>query len=192
MSAQPEYRMTPTQYLTFERASIQRHEYIDGQIYALAGGSQQHSLIITNLVASLHGQLCRRDSTVYANDMRIRTPQTTFYTYPDVSVVCGRPLFEDDSRDILLNPIVIIEVLSPSTERYDRGRKFRSYRLIETLREYILIAQDTRQIEHFERQPDGQWTFQSIGEEDPPLALPSIGCMLSVADVYEKVEFDTP
>lgn len=192
MSAQPQHPTAAIQYLARERAGAQRHEYLDGQVYALAGGSQQHSLIITNLVASLHGQLRRRDCTVYASDMRVRTPQSTFYTYPDVSVVCGRPLFEDDSRDTLLNPIVIIEVLSPSTERYDRGRKFRNYRLIETLREYILIAQDTRQIEHFERQPDGQWTFQSVGEDDPPLSLPSIGCLLGVADVYEKVEFDRP
>jgi len=190
MPAQPDFPMTPPQFLAYDRASAQRYELVDGQIYALAGGSQQHSLIITNVVASLHGQLRRRECTVYASDMRVKTPQTALYTYPDVSVVCGKPLFEDDSRDTLLNPIVIIEVLSPSTERYDRGRKFRSYRLIETLQEYILIAQDARQIEHFERQPDGQWTFSSVGEDEADLKLPSIGCHLSVADVYEKVTFD--
>ena len=119
----------------------------------------------------------------------MRVQRTGLYTYPDTSVVCGQSIFEDTARDTLLNPVVIIEILSPSTESYDRGKKFRNYRTIETLQEYILIAQDAKQIDHYVRQPDNLWVLSSVSEDHEILTLPSIDCTLIVADVYEKVTF---
>src|SRR5258708_7680372 len=136
MSALPEMTWTVERYLAFERESDLRHEYLNREIFALAGASLRHNLIAANTLASLHSQLRKRECTVYPSDMRLKVSRTGLYTYPDLSVVCGTPQLEDDHQDTLLNPTLIIEVLSPSTESYDRGKKFQHYRTVETLPNY--------------------------------------------------------
>ena len=190
MSALPERIWTTEDYLAYERDSQQRHEYLSGKIYAMAGASANHNLIVGNAIASLHAQLRKRPCTVYPSDMRLKVSQTGLYTYPDISVVRGEPQFEDDQNDTLLNPVVIIEVLSPSTETYDRGKKFQHYRTLESLREYLLIAQDTYDVEHYVRQENDQWLLSDINRGDASLILVSIQCTLTLADLYEKVAFE--
>ena len=172
--ALPEDVMTPEAYLAFERTSAEKHEYFDGEVYAMTGASATHNLIVGNVVASLHAQLRQKPCLVYPSDMRVKTPSTILYTYPDVSVVCSEPQFEDPAADTLLNPVVIIEVLSPSTERYDRGKKFQHYRMLGSLQEYVLIAQDSYRIERFTRQPDDNWLLADAAEIGATLQLTSI------------------
>ncbi|MBZ0300384.1 MAG: Uma2 family endonuclease [Anaerolineae bacterium] len=190
MTSAPQEVWTPQSYLNFERESAEKHEYLDGDIYLMAGASANHNLIVGNLYASLHAQLRQRPCVVYPSDMRLKIRETDLYTYPDISVVCDAPRFEDAQRDTLLNPTVIIEVLSPSTESYDRGKKFQHYRTLDSLQEYILVAQDSPRIERYLRQPDGQWLFADATQMDGRLELPSISCTLLLSDVYEKVTFE--
>jgi Uma2 family endonuclease len=188
MVAQPKATMTVEEYLAFDRASDIKHEYYGGEVFAMTGGSPEHSVITMNVGASLHAQLRRRPCIVYSSDQRVRVSQTGLFAYPDVTVVCGKAEFGTDRQDTLLNPTLIVEVLSPTTERYDRGLKSRHYRTINSLREYILIAQDAYQIEHYVRQEDGSWhLFDAIGSE-AMISLSSINCTLALGDVYEKVE----
>ncbi len=188
MTAQPRRYITEDEYLEHERQSVTKSEYYDGQIYAMTGAKEAHNLIAGNLIASLHGQLRREPCRVYPSDMRVKVLQTGLNTYPDVTVICGQPQFTDETRDTLTNPTVIIEVLSPSTERYDRGVKFRHYRSIETLRDYILIAQDRQYIEHYTRYEGGQWLFEEASTPEARITLDSIGCILTLEDTYEKVD----
>lgn len=182
--------MTIEEYLAFEETSAVRHEYFAGQIYALAGGNASHSIICSNINALLHNQLRQRPCVVYTSDMKIKIERTKLYTYPDVSVVCGPARFEDRTQRVLLNPVIIVEVLSESTEKYDRGKKFQHYRAIETLQEYILVAHDAKQVDHYIRQPDNLWLLSPVNEEDQVFILPSISCILRIDDIYEKVPFD--
>ena len=181
--------VTPEEYLLLERASEEKHEYFRGEIFAMTGASENHNIVVGSTYAALYIQLRKRPCQIYPSDMRVRIPSTGLYTYPDISIVCGIPEFEDDVLDTLLNPTVIIEVLSSSTEQYDRGKKFQHYRTIESLREYILIAQDSYRIEHFERK-DNQWILTDAKTLSSVLDLRSIDCSLALGDVYEKVSFD--
>ncbi|RRR69537.1 MAG: Uma2 family endonuclease [Candidatus Viridilinea halotolerans] len=190
MRAQPQPYITEEAYLEQERRSITKSEYYAGQIYAMTGAKEAHNLIVANVIATLHGQLRRKPCRVYANDMRVKVLQTGLFTYPDVVVVCGQPEFVDKKRDTLTNPTVVIEVLSPSTERYDRGLKFRHYRTIETLNDYILIAQDRHALEYYTRHEHGQWLLSEANALDAQVTLASIACALAIADVYEKVELE--
>jgi Uma2 family endonuclease len=190
MSALPKTYISISDYLAGERLSDTKHEYYDGEVFAFAGGSEQHNLIAGNVYASLHSQLRKRPCTVYPSDMRVKIPRTGLYTYPDVVAVCGTAYFEDAERDTLLNPTVIVEVLSPSTEKYDRGKKFQNYRTVDSLIEYVLIAQDTYRIEHYVRQPDQQWLLSEATSLEDIIELPSIQCILVLADVYEKVRIE--
>lgn len=191
MSSQPQSFFTPEEYLTLERRSETRSEYFDGQIFAMTGASLRHNLIAGNILASLHAQLRERDCQVYASDMRLLVKATGLYTYPDVLVVCGEPLLADDEyKDTLLNPVVLVEVLSKSTAGYDRGEKFEHYRRIESLAEYLLVAQDKHHVEHFVRQPDRQWLLSETSDLQDTVQLPSISCGLKLSDVYEKVTVD--
>lgn len=187
MSAQPKVDLTPAEYLAFERASPHKHEFYAGQIYAMAGGSRSHNLIVGNIMRELGTQLRKRNCTLYPSDMRVKIEQIGLYTYPDITVVCGEELFEDEQQDVLLNPTVLIEVLSNSTERYDRGKKFKNYRTIPSFVEYLLVAQASYSIEHFVRQPDGQWLMSEADQLEHTIVLESIHCALQLADVYEKV-----
>ena len=182
--------MSEAEYLAFERASETKHEYINGRVYAMGGASEKHNLICTNTIGSFYSQLRGTPCRVYMSDMRVQVNKTGLYTYPDISVVCGESQLADDVFDTLLNPVVVIEVLSPSTEAYDRGQKFQHYRQLNSLQEYVLIAQDQPRIERFLRQPDGQWILGDAPGLEASLELPSIGCTLPLADVYEKVSFE--
>lgn len=183
--------ISPQEYLELERKSLTKHEYIAGRIVEMAGATREHNLIVSNVIFIFMSQLRGRSASVYPSDMRIRVPSTGLYTYPDITVVIGDDLLEDDERDILLNPTVIVEVLSPSTATYDRGEKFQSYRTIESLQEYLMIAQDHHRVEHYVRQPDGQWLFSEAMALAESIRLPSINCELPLADVYDKVDIAT-
>ena len=189
MSAAPRQRWTVEEYLAHERASEQRHEYLNGEVTLMAGATESHNLIVTNILASLHMQLRQRPCRVYPGDMRVKVSRAGLYTYPDVSVVCEKPQYEDDQRDTLLNPVLVIEVLSHSTESYDRGRNLQYYRTLASLQEYVLVAQDTQRIERYVRQPDGMWLLDDAHEPDAVMSLESIDCTLRLHEVYEKVEF---
>ncbi|PDV98451.1 Uma2 family endonuclease [Candidatus Chloroploca asiatica] len=188
MTAQPKRYITEQEYIEFERASTSKHEYFDGQIYAMTGASRIHNLIAGNTLATLHGQLRRKPCQVFPSDMRVKVARTGLNTYPDLVVICGEPEFTDDALDTLINPLVLIEILSPSTERYDRGMKAQNYRTIETLQDYLLIAQDHYHVEHYSRQENGQWLLQEAIDIGSAITIHSIECTLALKDVYEKVD----
>lgn len=181
--------LTPAEYLATERQSETKSDYWDGEVYALAGTSRNHNLIVTNTTIILGTQVKGRPCEVYVGDMRVKMIAHAVYTYPDVVVVCGRPEFEDRERDTLLNPTVLIEVLSPSTEAYDRGAKFEAYRSLPSLSDYLLVAQDRAAVEHYTRQADDRWLLAAYTGLDAVVRIESIGCELRLADLYDKVEF---
>jgi Uma2 family endonuclease len=174
------------QYLERERRSDDKHEYLDGMAYMMAGASERHVTIVSNAVITLGTQLLRRLCKTYSSDMRVETP-SGLVAYPDVIVVCGKPELRDNKGDVLLNPTVIIEVLSPTTANFDRTLKFEHYRSLPSLQEYVMITQNERQIEHHLRQPNDTWVVTRMAHLDAVLKLPSIDCTLAVADVYAKV-----
>ncbi len=196
MSVQPIQHWTPADYLAFERSHNDKHEFVDGRIVLLAGGSRNHALIGTNVASSLHQQLRTRTCAVYGSDMRVVIPQMLRYVYPDITVVCGSATFEDALDDTLTNPTLIIEILSPSTERYDRGKKFQAYQTLEGFQEYLLIAQDAIVVEHFVRRSDKLWIFDVITDPTAVITLSSINCTLRLEEIYEKIvlppALDTP
>lgn len=191
MSALPmiDKPMSEADYLASERESEVKHEFIDGRVYAMSGASEAHNLIAGSIYVSLYTQLRGRPCKIYPSDMKVRTPSTRSYTYPDISVVCGDAQFDGDLRDILLNPSVVIEVLSPNTERFDRGRKFQRYRELESLQEYVLVAQDSPHVERFARQDNGLWQLSEAHGLQASLPLTSIDCVLRLAEVYEQISF---
>lgn len=188
MQPQNKPYLTPEEYLAIERAAEYKSEYYGGEMFALAGASRRHNLVIGNLVFALNARLGSSSCEVYTSDMRVKVNELGKYTYPDVVVACGEPQFEDTDQDTLLNPTVIVEVLSESTEAYDRGRKFEHYRTIEALREYILVAQDRYRIEQYIRQDDGRWIFTEIAGPDSTLVLAAIGCEIPFVEIYNKVQ----
>jgi len=189
MSLQPQQRYTPEEYLALERKAEYKSEYLAGEIFAMSGASERHNLITLNVAAALHAQFRDRPCRAYTSDMRVKVSPTGLYTYPDVVALCGEPQFDDEQRDTLLNPTVIIEVLSPSTEAYDRGGKFGHYRKLASLVEYVLISQEEPHVEHYVRQADNQWLLSEAGSLQDAVRLPSINCALVLAEIYEKVEF---
>ncbi|MCU0491980.1 MAG: Uma2 family endonuclease [Chloroflexaceae bacterium] len=189
MTAQRQTHVTEAGYLAFERISDTKHEYFAGTVYAMVGGSVRHNRIAGSAYADLYAQLRGRDCNIYPSDMRVKVVQTGLYTYPDISIVCGHEQFEDDKEDTLLNPVVIIEILSPSTEKYDRGKKFQHYRSLFSLREYILISQHEYHIERFVRQADNSWNLSEATGPDEQIDLTTIQCVLALKDVYERVAF---
>ncbi len=187
MAANPTTTYTVEEYLAFERASETKHEYYAGEIVAMAGASYAHNLIAMTTGTSLSVQLRGRPCAVLPSDQRLRVGPFGPLTYPDLMVVCGQPQFTDERPDTITNPTVIIEVLSPSTEGDDRGRKFRHYRTLESLQEYVLIAQDEYLIEHYVRAEHGWWHFNEATNLAATIQLSSIHCTLALADVYERV-----
>lgn len=181
---------TSEEYLSLERSSEVRHEYVEGFVYAMAGESPEHSTICFNLAVHVGAQL--RDSLCrgFSPNMKVRTTPGGLFAYPDLMVVCGELIYHDERRDVLVNPTAIFEVLSYSTEAYDRGEKFLRYRTqIETLQDYVLVAQDQPRIEHFSRQPDGTWPSEEVSGLAGVLTLPSIGCQISMVEVYNRIAF---
>lgn len=182
--------ITPDEYLVRERLAETRSEFVNGQVYAMAGASPAHNTLTMNLGTLLNSQLRGTPCQPWSGDMRVQVSETGLYTYPDVLVVCG-PEF-DEHGDTLLNPTVIVEVLSPTTEAYDRGSKFAHYRRLPSLTDYVMVGQNNMRLEHFQRQPDGSWLLRVAEAPDDAVELSSIACRLVVHDVYERVSFDGP
>lgn len=189
MSFQTRPRYTVEEYLSIERNSEYRNEYIDGEIFSMVGASEQHNLIAGNIFASLHSQLKKRPCKVFLNDMRVQVNPNGLYTYPDIVVICGEAKYLDKEVDTLLNPALVIEVLSKSTESFDRGEKFRRYRTLDSLMEYILVSQEKYNVEQYTRQPDNKWLLSEVNSIDASIQLPSINCTLLVEDIYDKIIF---
>lgn len=183
--------MSPAEFLAFERGAEERHEYRNGDIVAMSGAKRNHNTVSTNLSGMLWQHLKGKGCENYSNDMRVWVPKTRLYTYPDIVVVCGEPEFLDDEFDTLMNPVLIIEILSNSTESYDRGEKFQSYRSIPTLKEYLLVAQYGPHLEKYVKHGDGFWMLSEASGLDGIITLESIDCPLSLGDVYDKVNFKT-
>jgi Uma2 family endonuclease len=189
MCALPKHYITPEEYLAMERQALTKSEYLRGEVYAMAGASYVHTTIASNTLVALAPQLKRRSCKVHGSDLRINVRATSFYAYPDIVVICGQPQFEDRQRDTLLNPSVIFEILSRSTEGYDRGEKFAHYRLLESLTDYVLVSQNRPLVEHYPRQQDESWLLKSYDGLDAVLSLPSVGCELPLAEIYDGVEW---
>jgi Uma2 family endonuclease len=196
---QTQIRYTEDQYLSIEREADERHEYLDGQIYAMAGESPEHGAICTNLTGEIRAQLKGTRCQAFAKDMRVRSgplprrrySQKGLYSYPDLMVVCGEMQFLDENRDVIINPKVIIEVASPSTGDFDRGEKFHRYRTHNpSLTDYLIVAQNRPSIEHFARQENGQWVIAALAVElSENVHIASINCTLQLAEVYDRLEF---
>lgn len=197
---QRELQSTVAAYLAAERETEERNEYLDGFIYRMAGESPEHGAICTNLTASLHTQLLGTPCQVFSKDTKVRSgplPERFnstkgLFSYPDVVVVCGKLQLLDEHRDVLLNPTIIIEVTSPTTEQFDRTEKWMRYqRWLPTLSDYILVAQTRPVIEHYQRAEENRWTYTAVSESGS-LLIPSIECRLVLAEVYDRVEFPAP
>jgi Uma2 family endonuclease len=191
MATQPKTYLTPEQYLEIERKAEFKSEYYQGEMFAMSGARRAHNLIAMAAGASLYQQLRGRRCEAYPGDMRVRVTATGLYTYPDVVIVCGEPQFLADTFDTLLNPTVIVEVLSESTEAYDRGQKFEQYRSLESLKEYMMISSQRISVERYTRQPDGSWNYIAKASLEDSIDLKSVDCHLLLADLYEKVDFST-
>jgi Uma2 family endonuclease len=178
--------MTAEEYLAFERASDRKHQFFDGQIFDMSGGSREHSLIASNCVGELRTALKRGPCETHGSDLRIHNPKSGLYTYADALVVCGEPRFLDDVHDTLVNPILIVEVLSDSTEAYDRGDKLTQYRSIPTLRDYVLISQKAVEVQHYAKQDDGTWTLRWLGAGEV-LRPTGVDAPVAVDDLYARV-----
>ncbi len=187
MSTQPRRRLRPEEYLEAERRAERKSEYYAGEVFALAGASREHNLLVTNLVAGLATRLRGGPCEVYPSDMRVKVRASGLYTYPDVTVVCGEPELEDEHLDTLLNPTLLIEVLSASTERHDRGFKADHYRRLETLREYLLVPQEEPRIERYRRRGEREWLLTEFRGLEGVIELDSVGCSLEAAEVFERV-----
>lgn len=188
MSAQPSHSMSVAEYLAFEHGQLDKHEYFEGNIYLQAGASVAHNLICANIIAALRPQLRGSSCRIYPSDIRIKIPQRPHYVYADISIICGTPMLDDVDPETVRNPKVIIEILSPSTEDYDRGRKFQAYRRISELEEYILIAQESVRVEHFVRQTTTMWTMTEYSALAAMIDLPSIRITLPVRAIYEDLD----
>jgi Uma2 family endonuclease len=191
MSLQPEAALTFDEWLEGERAAIEtRSEYVDGEIFAMTGAMEPHNAVVTNISGELHAQMKGRTCRVYANDMKVRSRAANAGTYPDLVALCGERELEDGRRDLLLNPALIVEVLSDSTEAFDRGDKFAIYRSIPSLKEYLLASQYRVAVELFTRTPDDRWVLSDFTGLDDTATLTSVGCTLSLTEIYDKVDLE--
>ena len=189
MSSQRTTLLTPEEYLEIERRSERKSEYFEGRMYAMSGASYAHVLIVGNLGREVGNQLKGGPCRDYSSELRLRVAPNGLYTYPDLMVICGDPQFVDSRTDTVVNPVLIIEVLSDSTETYDRGRKFEQYRKLASLREYVMVAQDAPHIEQYVCQADSRWLLAEIGGMDASLQFASIKCVLPLAEIYYGVKW---
>ena len=193
MSAVPKPRkLTVAEYLAIEAKAPTKSEFYDGDMFAMAGAAPEHCFVTENLSVELGGKLKGGPCRTVSSDLRLKVSWTGLYTYPDLMILCGPPEYDPADRNTLLNPTVVVEVLSPSTERYDRGAKFRNYQQIPTFQEYVLVAQDEAVIERFVRQADGSWAMVSFVGLADTFALHSIPVQIPMADIYAGVEFPPP
>jgi Uma2 family endonuclease len=189
VSTQPTIFLTPDEYLEIERNASYKSEYYRGEMFAMAGALESHNLILSNFIGQMYQQLRGRECRLYPSDMRLRVSDTGLYTYPDSAIVCGERRFAHDQFDTLANATVLVEVLSPSTEAYDRGFKFQLYKSIDSLQEYLLLSSEYMNVDLYTRQADGKWLLSSASQSEEVVELQSVGCRLKLADLYEKVEF---
>ncbi|MBV8903658.1 MAG: Uma2 family endonuclease [Acidobacteriia bacterium] len=184
--------MSEAEYLEQERRAERKSEYRQGEVFAMTGANRRHSLIVTNLTAELGQQLKEKPCEVYASDLRLRVTAAGLYTYPDVMVACGEIQFADDQKDTILNPVLLIEVLSESTRDYDLGGKFEYYRALPSLMEYLTVAQDEPHVGHWIRQPEDHWLLVETRDLSQTIELVAIPCRLAMAEIYDKVEQTNP
>jgi Uma2 family endonuclease len=192
MSTAEKRRLTPAEYLAIEVASEGRHEFYDGEIFAMGGGSYWHNLVKDNLARGLGNRLASRGCTVLTSDQRVKVDATGLYTYPDVVVFCGKPTFEDGVHYSAINPLVLAEVLSDSTEKYDRGIQFGHYRQLPSVQEYLVLAQDRVSVERYRRQTAGDpssWVLIAVTDPAGIVEFESLGISVPVAEIYAGVEF---
>lgn len=192
MSTAEKRRLTPAEYLAIEVASEERHEFYDGEMFAMGGGSYWHNLVKDNLARGLGNRLASRGCTVLTSDQRVKVDATGLYTYPDVVVFCGKPTFEDRVHYSAINPLVLAEVLSDSTEKYDRGVKFGHYRQLPSVQEYLVLAQDRVSVERYRRQTAGDpssWVLIAVTDPAGIIEFESLGISVPVAEIYAGVEF---
>jgi Uma2 family endonuclease len=194
MEQPPPSRATIKEYLDAEEKSVERHEYHDGYIHQMQGGTFNHSRISANLIAGIHTALRGTPCFVLESNMKLRVERANKYCYPDAMIVCGQPLFDthDTRQTTILNPRVIVEVLSDSTEAYDRGEKFRDYMLVDSLEEYVLVSTNVARVESLLRQPDGTWSFQHAVERESAFEMRSLKISLKLVDLYEGITFPPP
>ena len=183
MASLPIARLTEEEYLRQERAAETKSEFVDGEMFAMSGGTRAHSTLAVRWITQLSIKLEGRSCSVYNSDLKVRTRRTGSYLYPDVSVVCGESLTHQDADDLVTNPVVVIEVLSPSTEGYDRGKKFALYREVESLQDYVLVHTGEIHLEQFTRQP-GNWLYREYTGAESTIRIESIGCEISLGDLY--------
>lgn len=190
MSSQPRPRLTAEEYLAVERKAEFKSEFFDGEMFAMSGASFRHGRLGANLLGALQNALRRNKCTAVSSDVRISVRPKGAYCYPDATIVCDEPRFIDNEFDTLLNPAVIFEILSPSTEAYDRGFKFENYRTIESLQEYVLISQDRIHVDVYRRQPGNSWVLSEAKSLEEAVELHTAGVTLSLADLYDRVRFE--
>lgn len=188
MSAVPKILISEKDYLTEERMALDKSEYYQGEIFAMAGGSKEHNKIVASIIVAIGKHLRGKDCSFFPSDLRVYNSKNTLYTYPDVIVVCGKEEYLDDKSDTLLNPTVIVEVLSPSTENYDRGTKFKLYRSIPSLKNYILVSSTEYAAEVYTRTADEQWILDATKEKDGFVRISAIDLNLPLTDIYAQVE----
>jgi Uma2 family endonuclease len=185
MASLPNAPLTEEEYLAVEREAFEKSEFHDGQMFAMAGGSPGHALLSAAIIALLRAQIpsgCR----TFSSDLRVKVARAGLFTYPDCTVICGDLQYLGDRKDVVLNPLVIVEVLSPSTEAYDRGKKFEMYRTVESLREYLLIHQDRRHVEHYSKQDDGSWLLREHSGTEATVVISRLDVRIPLADLYES------
>ena len=189
MSSAAKAKITVQEYLAMERASDTKHEFYDGDIFAMTGGTPSHSLIATNFASEARADLKDRPCVVYNSDLRVKVKPTGLYTYPDVTIVCGQQQFDDDQRDTLVNPTVVVEVLSKSTAIYYRGTKSKHYRKVESLQALIIVEQDSPVVEVYRRQSDGNWLLTEATELSESIAIEPLGISIPLSEIYRNVTF---
>ena len=190
MSALEKTFITPEQYLELERKAEFKSEYYAGEMFAMAGGTSAHNIIGVNISGLLWSQLLGKPCTTFNYDMKVEVDPIGLYAYPDVMVICGEILYVDGKHDLLANPTVIVKVLSPSTEAYDRGEKWEHYRRLASLTDYLLVSQDKMLVEHFTRQPNNQWLLSDASGSESEIELTSLACRLPLASIYNRVALD--
>jgi Uma2 family endonuclease len=190
MTAEPSHRITPEEYLAMEESALTRSEFVDGLIMAMSGNTLPHVRIVRNLLVELDGQLRGKPCEVLSNELKVKVELTGDYFYPDLVGYCGTPIFERPNQITLLNPALLIEILSPSTEAYDRGEKFLHYQQIPTLREYVLVSQEAARVELYTRGENSAWIYKVVSGPDASVTFESIDCAVSLADIYRDVEFE--
>ena len=189
MSSASKTKFTVAEYLAIERKSESKHEFFDGDIFAMTGGTPAHSLIASNFIREAGNALKDRPCVVFTSDLRVKVNATGLYTYPDITIVCGEQRFDDDQRDTLINPTIVVEVLSKSTASYDRGTKSKHFRKIDSLQALIFIEQDCPAVELYRRQPDGNWILTDATELTDSIAIEPIGICIPLAEIYRNVTF---